>query len=122
MVLGNHDRYQLGTLSICEVDMKITENITKITPLGLPGQSSPPVKPESTEQPSFGQKLKEMLYAVNDKSVQADEQMSKVVRGESDDLHTAMIALEEANVSFQLMLEVRNKMLEAYQEINRMNI
>ena len=48
--------------------------------------------------------------------------MSKVVRGESDDLHTAMVAIEEASVSFKLMLEVRNKMLEAYQEINRMNI
>ncbi len=102
--------------------MKISENITKITPLGLPDQGSRPVKPDSTDKPSFGQKLKEMLYAVNDKSVQADEQMSNVVRGESEDLHTAMVALEEASISFQLMLEVRNKMLEAYQEINRMNI
>ncbi len=102
--------------------MKISENITRITPLGLPDKSSRLVKPEETGRPTFGQKLKEMLYAVNDQAVQADEQMSKVVRGESDDLHTAMVALEEASVSFKLMLEVRNKMLEAYQEINRMNI
>ena len=102
--------------------MKINENITRITPLGLPDQSIRPVKPEETGHPSFSQKLKELLYAVNDQSVRADEQMSKVVRGESDDLHTAMVALEEASISFKLMLEVRNKMLEAYQEINRMNI
>ena len=102
--------------------MKISENITRITPLGLPDQSSRPVKTEESGGPTFGQKLKELPYAVNDQALQADGQMSKVVRGESDDLHTAMVAIEEASISFKLMLEVRNKMLEAYQEINRMNI
>jgi flagellar hook-basal body complex protein FliE len=37
-------------------------------------------------------------------------------------LHQAVIAMEEANVSFQLMVEVRNKLLESYQEIMRMQI
>ncbi|MBA7473790.1 Flagellar hook-basal body complex protein FliE [subsurface metagenome] len=59
---------------------------------------------------------------MNDKQAQADEKVGQVVTGESEDLHHAMIALEEASVSFQLMLEIRNKMLEAYQEINRMNV
>jgi flagellar hook-basal body complex protein FliE len=59
---------------------------------------------------------------VNKKQTEASEQVSSVVTGESEDLHSAMIALEEASVSFQMMLEIRNKMLEAYQEINRMNI
>ena len=41
--------------------MKISENITRITPLGLPDQSSRPVKTEESGGPTFGQKLKELL-------------------------------------------------------------
>ncbi|MCK4579226.1 MAG: flagellar hook-basal body complex protein FliE [Candidatus Marinimicrobia bacterium] len=102
--------------------MKILENPGRITPVQVPDLPSSQQKPEGTQEKSFGQTLKELLYTVNDKGIQANEQVDQVVRGESDDLHTAMVALEEANISFQLMLETRNKMLEAYQEINRMNI
>jgi len=43
-------------------------------------------------------------------------------RGEPIPLHQAVIAMEEASVSFQLMVEVRNKLLEAYQELMRLQI
>jgi flagellar hook-basal body complex protein FliE len=42
--------------------------------------------------------------------------------GQNVPLHQAVVAMEEANVSFQLMVEVRNRMLEAYQEIMRMQV
>ncbi len=103
--------------------MKINENPMRIDPVGLPGQkSSTPVKGDRSEGLGFRDQLKSMLYQVNDMGQVADQKVIDVVTGESDDLHNAMVALEEANISFQLMLEVRNKMLEAYQEINRMNI
>ena len=102
--------------------MKIPGNLSRITPVQVPDLPSSQHKPEGTQEKSFGKTLTELLYAVNDKGIQANKQVDQVVRGESDDLHTAMVALEEANISFQLMLETRNKMLEAYQEINRMNI
>ena len=97
----------------------ITPRILPLDPLG-PGK---PAKPSGkTGGPSFAESMKELFYSVNDKAKEADTKVIGVITGENDDLHTAMIALEEANISFQLMLEVRNKMLEAYQEINRMNI
>ncbi len=103
--------------------MKINDNPMRINPAGLPGQvSTPPVKGDRSEGLGFKEQLKSMLYQVNEMGQLADQKVTDVVTGESDDLHNAMVALEEANVSFQLMLEVRNKMLEAYQEINRMNI
>jgi len=103
--------------------MKINENPMRIDPVGLPGQgSTSSVKGEGREGLGFKEQLKSMLYQVNEMGQVADQKVMEVVTGESDDLHNAMVALEEANVSFQLMLEVRNKMLEAYQEINRMNI
>lgn len=103
--------------------MKINEIPMRIDPVSIPGQgSTAPAKGERSEGLGFKDQLKSLLYQVNEMGQVADEKVISVVTGESDDLHNAMVALEEANVSFQLMLEVRNKMLEAYQEINRMNI
>jgi flagellar hook-basal body complex protein FliE len=45
-----------------------------------------------------------------------------VLSGQNVSLHQAMISMQEANVSFQLMVEVRNKLLESYQELMRMQI
>lgn len=102
--------------------MKIPANLTPITPSQLVDKSARAKQPVDTRGPSFSDEIKNLLYAVNDKQGLANTMVQDVVKGESDDLHGAMIALEEASVSFQLMLEVRNKMLDAYQEINRMNI
>ena len=102
--------------------MKIPESISRIAPLGQPDAGKPQEQTGKASGASFADAMKELFYSVNDRSQSADKAITQVVTGESDDLHNAMIALEEANVSFQLMLEIRNKMLEAYQEINRMNI
>ena len=102
--------------------MKIPESLSRITPLGQPDAAKPLKQPDKPEGASFADAMKELFYSVNERSQTADKKIIDVVMGESDDLHNAMVALEEANVSFQLMLEIRNKMLEAYQEINRMNI
>ena len=102
--------------------MKIPGIPARITPASPTDLSETTGKPAKTGEVRFSDQLKELFYAVNDKQAVATEKVGEVITGESNDLHNAMIALEEANVSFQLMLEVRNKMLEAYQEINRMNI
>ena len=49
-------------------------------------------------------------------------QANAVMTGESDNLHQSMIAMQEAGVAFNLMLEVRNKMMESYQELMRMQV
>jgi len=48
--------------------------------------------------------------------------VSALQSGQTVPLHQAVIAMEEANVSFQLMVEVRNRLLDSYQEIMRMQI
>jgi flagellar hook-basal body complex protein FliE len=50
----------------------------------------------------------------------ADEKVSELLSGNGVDVHSAMIAVEKADLSFQLMMQVRNKIVEAYQEISRM--
>lgn len=50
----------------------------------------------------------------------ADEKVSALLEGNGMDVHNAMIAVEKADLSFQLMMQVRNKIVAAYQEISRM--
>lgn len=71
---------------------------------------------------NFGELLKNALSGVNDAQLQADEAVQKVLNGETQDIHDTMIALQKADVSLKLMLEVRNKLLEAYQEIMRTQV
>jgi flagellar hook-basal body complex protein FliE len=59
---------------------------------------------------------------VNGKQNISAQAVSALQSGQTVPLHQAVIAMEEANVSFQLMVEVRNRLLDSYQEIMRMQI
>jgi flagellar hook-basal body complex protein FliE len=50
----------------------------------------------------------------------ADTRTAALLEGQGMDVHSAMIAVEKADLSFQLMMQVRNKIVAAYQEISRM--
>jgi len=60
------------------------------------------------------------LGEVNEAQKVAGEKIIGVINGEVEDLHEAMIAVEKAGLSFQIMLEFRNKLLETYHEVMRM--
>ena len=66
--------------------------------------------------------MKDALNKVNEQQVQTDQLTEKLVKGENVDLHQVMIAAQKASISLQLALEVRNKVIEAYQEMMRMQI
>ena len=72
--------------------------------------------------PSFQQALAGAIGQTNQYALQADEMTRKLATGEVTDLHKVMIAVEKAGLSLQLTMQVRNKMVEAYQEIMRMQI
>lgn len=71
---------------------------------------------------SFVNTLKEKLGEVNDNQIKANELTDKMIRGENVNVHQVMLATEEAKMSLQLAVQVRNKLLEAYQEVNRMQL
>lgn len=70
----------------------------------------------------FGQFLKQALGEVNKLQHEAEQTAAKVVTGEIEDIHQAVLAAEKAMLSLQLTIQVRNKVLEAYQEIIRMPV
>lgn len=70
----------------------------------------------------FSNLLERAVGAVNDKLQSADAEKTKVITGETTNLHQAVIAMQEAGVAFSLMVEVRNKLVESYQELMRMQV
>jgi flagellar hook-basal body complex protein FliE len=72
--------------------------------------------------PSFGEAMREVLESTNRLQEQADNEIQALAVGKNGDLHKTMIAMEEADVSFQLLMQIRNKIVAAYQEIMRMQI
>ena len=71
---------------------------------------------------SFGETLREAISTVNDVQKQSDLAIQKLLTGETQDLHTTLIAVQKADLSFQMMMQVRNKIVQAYQEIMRMQV
>ena len=70
----------------------------------------------------FGTFLAKAVNEVNQSQVDADNISEKFLAGEVDNIHQVTIAMENAKISLQLALQVRNKFVEAYQEISRMQI
>jgi flagellar hook-basal body complex protein FliE len=69
---------------------------------------------------AFLDTLKGAMSQVQQVQSDASQQVSDLVTGKSGDIHTAMIAVEKADLSFQMMMQVRNKIVSAYQEVSRM--
>jgi flagellar hook-basal body complex protein FliE len=71
---------------------------------------------------SFQNLLGDFVGEVNARQLAAGDAISGLLSGKNVSLHQAMISMEEANISFQMMVEVRNKLLDSYQELMRMQV
>jgi flagellar hook-basal body complex protein FliE len=83
-------------------------------------QARPKPAPEKAEQVSFGQWLNHSLGKVNQLQQQAGTAAQQLSSGESKEIHGTMIAMQKADIATSLMIEVRNKVMSAYDEIKRM--
>jgi flagellar hook-basal body complex protein FliE len=94
---------------------RIDAPLPKITaaPGGLSG---------ATPHEGFGSMLDGLVATVASKQDAADATTRSVLLGNSDNLHQSVIAMQEASVAFSMMVEVRNKLVESYQELMRMQV
>lgn len=97
---------------ISEVKQLIPNNI------GLNGINEEPSSPEI----SFGEYLNSALMKVTDLENQADQLKEDFALGKTDNIPEVLIAGEKANVALQFTMQIRNKILDAYSEIMRMQI
>lgn len=82
------------------------------------------VSPASGGTPSSGfmDTLQHAISKANDIQLEASQATEALMTGQTQNVHQTMVALQEADVSFQLMMQIRNKLVSAYDEIQRMQI
>ncbi len=97
------------------MDIKIGQKLA--TDLAIQG-----VMPSEKTTKPFSEALKDSIEQVDQLKKTADASIIDLTTGKDQALHKTMIAIEKADVSFKLMMQVRNKILSAYEEINRMQI
>lgn len=85
------------------------------------GQDAPE-KLLETPQPGFGDLVKGFVADVNDLQLDAGRSIDAFAAGEITDVHQVMVAVQEAGLALDLLLEVRNRTMEAFQEIMRMQV
>ncbi len=76
----------------------------------------------SGAEPSFGQTFAESLQKVNDQMLTSDKMVNDLATGQSSNIHGTLISMQKADISFRMVLEVRNKVMRAYEEIMRMQV
>ena len=98
-------------------------NINGFAPSGLFPQISSGASSATTgASDSFGSVVKNAVESIEKSQQAANQEVAKAVTGESPDLHRTIIALQTADLSFQFGLQVRNKVIGAYEEIMRMQV
>jgi flagellar hook-basal body complex protein FliE len=92
----------------------------RILPADTAGAAAAFSAESAGEGASFADTLQSALDDVGQLGAQASSKVAGVLAGDGADVHSALIAVEKADLSFQLMMQVRNKIVSAYQEISRM--
>ena len=95
--------------------------------LFVPNVSSPSTLKESTNKldksdVTFDKTLKDAIDKVNELQIKADKAAQDLATGRTDNIAEVMIAAEKADIALRLMMQVRNKMIDAYQEIMKMQV
>ncbi|MCP4548745.1 MAG: flagellar hook-basal body complex protein FliE [bacterium] len=99
-------------------DLKIRPLVTHNL-LQAYGQNKQVAAPKGS---GFGDLLSQSINKVQASQTAADMAVNQAVMGQGQDLHQVMVAQEEASITFELMMEVRNKLMEAYQQIMAMQV
>ena len=76
----------------------------------------------SSDRSAFTKIVEKFLSDVNVEQVKADHAVERLVTGKAENIHEVMLAMSKADLSFRMFMEVRNRAIDAYQEIMRMQI
>lgn len=93
---------------------------TDLSRVGPDVQTGRPQK-SAPDGAGFMDTLRTTINQVDELRTDAQSKVGDLLRGDGQDIHSAMIAVEKADLAFQLMVQVRNKIVQAYQEVSRMS-
>jgi flagellar hook-basal body complex protein FliE len=98
----------------------VTSPISNITPIPMPGSITPPGASGGSGE--FQKVLEGTINTLQSLQNDADTSVQKFLTGENEELHTTVLATQRAEMAFELGLQVRNKVVSAYQEIMKMQL
>ena len=98
----------------------MTSPISHITPIAMPELSGPQKTGDSSGE--FQKILSGSIDKLESLNREASDTVQKFLTGENEELHTVALATQKAELAFELGLQVRNKVVDAYQEIMKMQI
>jgi len=98
----------------------MTLPISSITPIGMP--QAAPAAGAAGQPGEFQSVLSSAINSLDSLQHNAADSVQKFLTGENDELHTTILATQKAELAFQLGLQVRNKVVDAYQEIMKMQM
>jgi flagellar hook-basal body complex protein FliE len=111
--------------------MSLEQQIASIS-LAATGIQEPAIAPQATmplavahpaaSPTSFGNLVSQGLEQVNQEMLQSQAGLQQLATGNAQNLHQIMIQLEESKLSFQLVMQVRNRLLDAYQDVMKMQL
>ena len=102
------------------LDTGKTASELRTQPFQTPLQT--PDMPNGPQAKSFAQTLKEAVGTVNELQKDADVKMQELATGKSNDIPTVMMSAEKADIALRLMTQVRNKIIDAYQDVMKMQV
>lgn len=103
-------------------DITISSNLKALQGLAQPDKAKNLLAGKEEGGPTFAETLTESLRKVNDLQKEADVAIEDFVAGKTGNIHDTMISVSKADIAFKLTMQVRNKIVEAYQEVMRMQV
>jgi flagellar hook-basal body complex protein FliE len=97
----------------------MTAPVSNIVPIAIPDSPTPSGGSSSS---AFSSILKDTMSSLQSTQKDADSAVQKFLTGENDDIHTTVLATQRAEMAFELGLQVRNKVVSAYQEVMKMQL
>ena len=99
--------------------------INRISPTQLSAtQNAQMQKPKVAEKPgaSFSSMVEKAVNGVNQQHIDAEGKAADLIAGKTDNVHEVTIAMQKAKISFELMTEIRNKLMDTYREVSRIQM
>ena len=103
-------------------DITLSSNLKALQGVGPAKGLKNSSETNGTDGPSFADTLAQSLDKVNTLQKEADVAIKDFITGDTQNIHETMLAVGKADLAFRLTMQVRNKMVEAYQEVMRMQV
>lgn len=104
------------------MDISSVSNIHQMMVNQIQGQQKIGNQQINETNQNFGDLFIKQINETNQLQNQADQELQSLMIGESDNLHDVMVAMEEAKIALEMTTQVRNKIVDAYQEIKNIQI